>query len=275
MRALSAMAGVVLVLNTTATGAWPDRQGASAEPAGACFILLEIGAGEIARDPATTCGVRMSPQSTFKIPHALAALDAGVVSGVDEKIAYDGRPVDLPAWRRDSTLATAMRDSVVWYFQDLARRLGPEREHEYLTRFDYGNKDSSSGLTSFWLGGSLEISPDEELNFLTRLYEGRLPIGRKAMDQVRGILRQPAGSVVNATGVHPFGGTWAPGTIVSAKTGSGRTRSGPSVRWLVGHVARGSRSWLFVSNVAGGDDTPAMAAVDLAASRLQDHHVLR
>ncbi|HEX7136345.1 MAG TPA: penicillin-binding transpeptidase domain-containing protein, partial [Vicinamibacterales bacterium] len=122
---------------------------------GACFILHEMGVGEIRRSPTMMCGVRVSPQSTFKIPHALAALDAGVVSGVDEKMAYDGRPVDQPLWRQDHTLATAMQYSVVWYFQEIAKRLGPAREREYLSRFDYGNRDSSSGLTSFWLGGSL------------------------------------------------------------------------------------------------------------------------
>ena len=41
-----------------------------------------------------------SSQSTFKIPHALAALDAKVI---DETtlVKYDGHPVDFPAWRDD------------------------------------------------------------------------------------------------------------------------------------------------------------------------------
>jgi beta-lactamase class D len=137
----------------------------AAPVAGACFILHEVGVGRIRRAPSSTCGVRVSPQSTFKIPHALAAVDAGVISGVDEKMTYDGRPADFPLWRQDHTLATAMRDSVVWYFQETAKRLGPERERQYLARFNYGNQDSSSGLTSFWLGGSLAISPDEQLRF--------------------------------------------------------------------------------------------------------------
>jgi beta-lactamase class D len=247
---------------------------AASPVAGSCFILHEIGVGEVHRAPSATCGARVSPQSTFKIPHALAALDAGVVAGVDEKIAYDGRPVDQPLWRQDHTLATAMRYSVVRYFQEIAKRLGPDREREYLSRFEYGNKDSSSGLTSFWLGGSLAVSPEEQVRFLLKLYEGRLPVGRRAIDSVREILRQPAGSVVNATGVHPFGGPWADGTVLSAKTGSGSTGAG-AVRWLVGHVQRGPRSWIFVSNVVGSEETPPLAAVEQAERALQDAHVLR
>lgn len=242
---------------------------------GACFILYEIGVGEIGRNPSSTCTARVSPQSTFKIPHALAALDSGVVADVDELVKYDGRPVDQALWRQDHTLATAMHYSVVWYFQEIARRLGPEREREYLTRFDYGNRNASSGLTSFWLGGSLEISPEEQLAFLRKLFDDKLPASATALTQVKAILRQPAGSVVNATGVHPFGGTWAGDVVLSAKTGSGPTSSGGAVRWLVGHVRRGPRAWIFVSNVVGGNQTPAMAAVDQAAAALEQAHVLR
>jgi len=249
--------------------------GTAAPVAGSCFILHEVGVGRIRRAPSSTCDVRVSPQSTFKIPHALAALDAGVISGVDEKMTYDGRPVDVPLWRQDHTLATAMRDSVVWYFQETAKRLGPEREREYLARFNYGNQDSSSGLTSFWLGGSLTISPDEQLRFLDGLFEGRLPVSRKAIESVRVILRQPAGSVVNAAGAHPFGGRWPEGTVLSAKTGAGPTGDGGTVRWLVGHVRRGSRSWIFVSNVVGGSETPALAAVEQAERALREARVLR
>ena len=87
----------------------------------------------------------MSPQSTFKIPHALAALDAGVVTGADSAFAYDGSPQSFDAWRRDHTLATAMRYSVVWWFQRVAEKLGATREQDYLQRFAYGNADPSSG----------------------------------------------------------------------------------------------------------------------------------
>lgn len=265
------------VLALTAIGVWTAFAAASAAApkTGACFILHEIGVGEVRRSPSSSCSSRLSPQSTFKIPHALAALDAGVVSGIDETIAYDGHPVDQPLWRQDHTLATAMRYSVVWYFQEIAKRLGPGREREYLSRFDYGNKDSSSGLTSFWLGGSLAISADEQLRFLMRLFAGELPVRTDAAESVRQILRQPSGSVVNATGAHPFGGRWAEGTIVSAKTGSGPTADGGSVRWLVGHVHRGARSWIFVSNVVGTDRTPALAAVEQAATALEEAHVFR
>jgi beta-lactamase class D len=210
----------------------------------------------------------VSPASTFKIPHALAALDSGVLAGPNVVFPYDGNPDEPDVWKRDQTLATAMRYSVVWYFQRLASLLGPAREREYLSRFDYGNQDSSSGL--FWLDESLRISPDAQERFLVSLYEGRLPVSKEAMRTVREILVQPPGVVVNAMGEHPFDNPWPEGAVVSAKTGRGAL-----VSWLVGHVQRKDRAWVFVSCVVG-PQTPdgVSAAIGLAASSLRAAKVL-
>jgi beta-lactamase class D len=109
-----------------------------------CFLLHEIGVGPIRRDPSAICDLRLTPASTFKVPHALAALDSGVILGSDEKMIYEGGGNWPPSARRAHTLATAMKNSVVWYFQKIAQRLGPEREASYLRKFSYGNMDISS-----------------------------------------------------------------------------------------------------------------------------------
>jgi beta-lactamase class D len=227
-----------------------------------------MGAGEVRRGPSDGCSARVTPASTFKIAHALAALDSGVLVGPNVPFAYDGAP-DMPeTWKRDHTLATAMRYSVVWYFQRVATMLGRDRERAYLAMFDYGNRDSSSGLTTFWLDESLRISPDEQERFLVRLYEDALPVSKTAMQAVRDILVQPNGVVVNAMGEHPFDAPWPEGAVVSAKTGSAG-----DVRWLVGHVERQRRSWVFVSCVTGGPLDP-LAAIDLAGASLRAAGVL-
>ncbi len=237
-------------------------------PSSACFLLYELGVGEVRRAHAEACSTRITPASTFKIPHALAALDSGMLAGPNVTFAYDEAP-DVPeTWMRSHTLATAMRYSVVWYFQRVATMLGPDRERQYLAKFEYGNRDASSGLTTFWLDESLKISPDEQERFLVRLYEDGLPVSKNAMRTVRQILVQPPGVVVNAWGEHPFDAPWPEGTVVSAKTGSGE-----DVRWLVGHVERKGRGWVFVSCVIGADLDP-LVAIDLAARSLRGEHVL-
>ena len=139
------VAGVFLV---GASGR-PTPIHAAAAP-GACFLLYEVGVGEVRRSPATACDTRVTPASTFKVPHALAALDSGAIDGADTTSKYNGAPVAYESWRRDHTLASAMRNSVVWYFQRLAELLGPAREREYLRRFDYGNApDVTRNVTTF------------------------------------------------------------------------------------------------------------------------------
>lgn len=241
---------------------------------GACFLLFEEGAGERARSPATACERRLTPASTFKIPHALAALDAGVIDGPKTRFAWDGKPLAIEAWRRDHTLETAMRYSVVWYFQRIAERLGLPREEEYLERFGYGNARTGGALTSFWLGGDLLISPVEQMAFLRRFFSGALVVRPEALATTQAILVQPPGTVFNSMGEHPFDAPWPHGTALRAKTGSATDRSGSEVRWLVGQVRRGGRSWIFVTCVTGGTDLPADAAIALAARRLREERVL-
>ncbi len=251
---------------------------ASPEPAvvaHSCFLLQEAGTAKIERGPDEICATRLSPASTFKIPHSLAALDAKVIGGIDAKLAYDGADVPFASWKTDHTLATAMRNSVVWYYQRLAEKLGPEREKDYLRRFAYGNEDTSSGLTNFWLGRSLRITPEEQLAFLRKLFvTDDLPVRPEVRRAVRQILVQPEGKVVNALGEHAFAAPWPAGTTVSTKTGAAQQQDGTSVRWLVGEVRRGGRSWIFVSCVSASEDLPFDAAIALAARRLRETRVL-
>jgi beta-lactamase class D len=264
----------LVLLGILTTAAWIPRRDLAAAPAGSCFLLLDVAKGTLLRNPDTVCDTRLPPASTFKIPHAIAALDSGVVQGVDDVIPYDGTPRDYDAWRRDHTLASAMRYSVVWYFQEIAKRLGMEREEFYLRRLRYGNADPSSGLTTFWLGGSLRISPIEQLTFLRRLYAGELPVPDRVTRSVTDILIQPNGVIVNAAGEHPFDAPWPDAAQVSAKTGSTSFGDHQAVRWIVGHVKRGERAWIFVSCVTGTDEVDGNAAIELAARSLRQHGVL-
>lgn len=264
----------LLVPGHLATALAIDQQSQPTSPTQSCFLLFELGVGEVRRGPAEACRTRITPASTFKVPHALAALDAGVISGPGDELTYDGTGQWPESARRDHTLASALQNSVVWYFQRVAERLGADREQAYLKRLVYGNMDSSSSLTTFWIGGSLQITPEEQQSFLVKLYEDRLPVAPSAARVVRDMLVEPAGVVVNAAGRHPFNAPWPAGAIVSGKTGSATDVSGRGVRWLIGHVRKGSRSHVFVSCVIGPRELEANAAIDLAARSLRDAQVL-
>lgn len=239
----------------------------------ACFLLWELGVGQLRREPADACQIRLSPASTFKIPHALAALDAGVISAT-EQLPYDGTAVRFASWQRDHSLQSAMHHSVVWFFQHLAQQLGPERETAYLNKLNYGNRDASSGLTTFWLGESLQITPEEQQAFLLNFYQGKLPIQPAAVTAVKAMLVQPTGKVINAVGEHSFNAPWPDDVVVSAKTGSVNDAKGRGIRWLVGHVQRNGRAFVFVSSVVGTAELKGNAAVELAAQALREEKIL-
>lgn len=176
---------------------------------------------------------RHLPASTFKIPNALAALEAGLVEDEDTILPWDGvnRP-EQPAWNHDLTLREAFGHSAVPHFQGLARRLGPERMQATLDRIGYGNRDISGGIDRFWLDGGLRISPREQLAFLLRLYRNQLPLSPRAQETVKRVM------IGEETELYR----------IRAKTGWA-ARVPTQVGWWVGWVERNDEVYFFVTSL--------------------------
>ena len=124
------------------------------------FIMYDEGADRYTIFNKALSETRLPPCSTFKVFHALIGLDSGVLDRDDARtlMKWNGKPSSIAAWNHDQTLASAMRHSVVWYFQRVATGIGEERMQRGLDRIGYGNRDISGGLTRFWLQSSLKIS---------------------------------------------------------------------------------------------------------------------
>jgi beta-lactamase class D len=164
---------------------------------------------------------RFLPASTFEIASALIGLEVGSVADENEVFHWDGKPKPRPEWERDQTLATGMRYSVVWMFQEVARRTGKERMKEWLAKLDYGNRDIKGGIDHFWLQGALRVSAMQQVDFLRKLGEGELAMTQRSQRLVRDAL------VVEKT----------PAYTLYAKTGStGHVRD--PVDWWVGWIER-------------------------------------
>ncbi|SCG16899.1 beta-lactamase class D [Micromonospora echinofusca] len=153
------------------------------------FVMYEVTAGRVVMVDRERAERRFVPASTFKIAHSLIALETGVVRDERQKVPYGGGPQRVAAWERDMGLRDAVRVSNVPVFQELARRIGPEREREWLRRLGYGNGEVGPAVDRFWLSGPLEISADEQARWLARLARGELPADRGHQATVRDILR--------------------------------------------------------------------------------------
>lgn len=136
---------------------------------------------------------RYSPASTFKIPHALFALDAGLVRDEFQVFPWDGVERSFAAHNKDQDLRSSMRNSAVWVYEAFARELGEERAREYLRRIDYGNADPSVDRGAYWIDGTLAVSALEQIDFLRRLYTNTLPFTVEHQRLVKDVMIGEAG----------------------------------------------------------------------------------
>lgn len=114
------------------------------------------------------------PASTFKIFNSLAALTYGAVKDENEIIKWDGVKRNREELNKDMDMREAFRISSVWFYQEIARRIGAENMQKALTENRYGNRNMNGGLDRFWLDGEIRISPEQQVDFLRRMYFGKL-----------------------------------------------------------------------------------------------------
>jgi len=164
------------------------------------------------------CKAQYTPASTFKICNSLIGLETGVIKDENFLIAWDSIK-RREIWDKDHTLKTAFPNSVVWYYQELARRVGGQQMKHWLEKAQYGNADTCGGIDKFWLQGKLRISAEQQIDFLRRLHDNKLPFSQRSMDIVKNIM------IVKDTS----------GYVIRAKTGWG-SQDGKDIGWYVGYV---------------------------------------
>lgn len=118
---------------------------------------------------------RYSPASTYKIPHSLFALDAGLVNDEFQVFPWDGVKRGYSPHNQDQNLRSAMRNSAVWVYDIFAEQLGEKKAGNYLKKIAYGNADPVTADGSYWIDGKLAISAHEQIEFLEQLYKNELP----------------------------------------------------------------------------------------------------
>ncbi|HBY52451.1 MAG TPA: class D beta-lactamase [Bacteroidales bacterium] len=218
------------------------------------------------------CKKRFSPCSTFKIPNSLIGLETGVIADTGFVIKYDSilHPRDtfqltnepFKHWYEDLSLKRAIKYSCVWYYQELARRVGSERMKNMVSRLDYGNNDISSGLDSYWLCGSLEISIDEQIAFLKKLYSHQLSgFSDKNQEAVKGIMLNEI----------------TPEYKLYGKTGSGDCWDNKVIGWYVGFVETESGTRIFAMNIIVNDfsDLKSNFRIELTKKILKELNIIK
>lgn len=227
----------------------------------ATFVLLDVSGNKYVRYNERVAAERLSPCSTFKIPNSLIGLETGVIKDADFIIKWNGTKHPFDTWNKDQTLRTAISESVLWYYQELAKRVGEAAEKKYVREISYGNMDTSGGIDKpFWLQSSLTISADEQVEFLRRLHAGELPFSRRSVKIVLDILRLSDEN----------------GIVFRGKTGTAgnREKGIATLGWFVGSVTRNGKVYVFAVNIRGGDNPSGRTARKITESILKEMQLL-
>ncbi len=219
----------------------------------AAMVIRNLQTGAVSRYHASECRERWSPCSTYKIPHALIALETGVLNDQHHVLPWDGVEHPLSAWNRDLTLSEAIQVSSVPYFQQVSQKIGRDRMQMWIDSLHYGNQDISGELTRFWLGSTLTISCDEQVDFLTRLITMKLPCARHQVERIIRIIRQD-------TTNH---GVWY------GKTGGCGPDGITDHGWFVGFIEQNEQTWVYATLIHGGERPNGQEARRRCARALQ------
>jgi len=163
------------------------------------------------------------PASTYKVPHSVIALATGVIADSSTVIPWDGGDYFLDVWEQDLTFAQALRFSCVPCYRRIARSIGAEQMRRYLDSIDYpGMVFDSTSVDGFWLRGPSAISALEQVEFLRRLRENRLPISPAIQATVVDMMHLESRGRASLHG----------------KTGWAMREDAPDIGWFVGFVRR-------------------------------------
>ncbi|MGJ9420812.1 class D beta-lactamase [Massilia sp. CMS3.1] len=220
--------------------AWPNASPGTSAALDCTLIVDAAGGASVVREG--RCDQRVTPASTFKIAISLMGFDSGVLR--DEHTPYlpykQRYAAWNPSWRHSTDPARWLRESVVWYSQQVSIGLGAQRVRSYVQSFDYGNGalsgedgvDDAVALSE--LSPTLKISPIEQTVFLRKLVNRSLPVSAHAHDMTARLLKVA---------------TLANGWEVYGKTGTAHTRlpdgSEEAIGWFVGWANKGGRTLVF------------------------------
>lgn len=207
---------------------------------------------------------RFSPASTFKIFNSLVGLETAVIPDTSFVIQWDSvkRGNYLP-WNRSNSLNSAFKYSVVWYYQELARRVGSEKMQYYLSLNKYGNESIKDSIDAFWLsdyGGKLEISQQEQIGFLNKLYHDKLAFSKRSQQLVKTIMLMESNEEYS----------------LSAKTGM---CSGNSLwyGWYVGWIEKEKKVYFFATHMECDDNKKILSGArkNITLSFFQDLNLIK
>jgi beta-lactamase class D len=186
----------------------------------ACIIIRDNNHESVNYFNKERCLKRFTPASTFKIMGSLVGLETAVAPDEQYVIKWDSVQ-RREVCNKDMDMREAFRESCYGYFKGIADRAGQATLQQYLDTVRYGNKELGKEFDAAWINGTLQISADEQVGFVKRLYFNELPFSERSQRIVRSMM------------------VWEDSTNykLSYKTGTGEVGDN-YIYWVVGYVER-------------------------------------
>lgn len=197
-----------------------------------CMSLYNMNEKFLSNYNIERCDSAFLPASTFKIINSLIALEEGVVESIYDTIPWDGIERNWDKWNQNHCMASALKYSAVWFYQELARRIGRENYQKWLDKTNYGNQKTGDEIDTFWLNGEIRISAKEQIKFLKKLINNELAFSKENQELVKQIM------LTDSTENYQ----------IYSKTGWA-VRADQQIGWLVGFVKTQSNTWIFACNI--------------------------
>ena len=201
--------------------------------------------------------LRVAPNSTYKIYDALFGLEEGIITPENSFIAWNGETYPFEAWNADQTLQSAMNSSVNWYFQTVDEQLGATSVYSYIQEIEYGNENMSGNFSTYWMESSLEISPIEQVELLTKLYNNSFDFSSENINAVKDSIRLSSSDT---------------GTLYG-KTGTGRVNGQDVNGWFIGYIETADNTYFFATNIGADSDATGGNATEITMSILSDMNI--
>ncbi|WP_313129868.1 BlaR1 family beta-lactam sensor/signal transducer [Anaerocolumna sp.] len=201
--------------------------------------------------------LRVAPNSTYKIYDALLGLEKGVITPDDSLIAWNGETYPFETWNADQTLQSAMYSSVNWYFQAIDEQLGAASVSNYIQEIEYGNKNMSGDLSTYWLESSLKISPVEQVELLMKLHTNNFGFTPKNINAVKDSI------CLSSSKTGTFYG----------KTGTGRVDGHDTNGWFVGYIETADNTYFFATNIKADGNASGLNASEITLEILSDLNI--
>ncbi|KKI92356.1 hypothetical protein WQ54_09255 [Bacillus sp. SA1-12] len=200
---------------------------------------------------------RLTPNSTYKIYSGLFALESGIITKNNSALKWDGTQHEYDEWNQDQDLFSAMKRSTTWYFQNLDQQLGKKKLEQYVERIDYGNGDLSSDITTYWMDGTLKISPIEQVDLLKKFYQNDFGFGQANIQTIKDAIYLEE----------------ANDKRLSGKTGTSIVNGEDIDGWFVGYVETADNTYFFATHIQGEKQAGGSSAAEVALSILTEEGI--